>query len=176
MGYVKYMNNQNSGLIQEKEVDGLVFKVRYLTPELMALNDLKTITPAESDFNARLKEYAGLDYYNVTVGSKRADGHVLAVLEDEGIDPVKAEDFLNFNMQANIQSVEGADTGKCVLYLLSKTYGLSKEYNIQAGLDVGKHSTINDKTFEMNTDLLNRGLLKFRFKQEDIDRIPSLTF
>lgn len=174
--YLNYMNNKKNGLIQTKEVDGLVFEVRYLTPELMSLNELKTENVEKGKFRKTLKEYEGLNYYKIKISGNEEGKHVYNVLKDEGIDPIEVEAELNFDMQQNIYTVQGSDTGACVLYVFSKTYGLAKTYDMQIGVERKDSLNKNDAVVEINSGILKRGLLKFRFSNTDIQNIPLLKY
>lgn len=172
--YIRYMNNPKNGLVQEKEIDGMVFKVRYLTPELMALNELKSVNVNAVTWQKTLKQYDGLVYGKITVAAKGGE-HILKLLNDQEIDGDGVDEYLNYKAQNDIMMLDGKDTAGCVLYNYSKTYGLARQLDLAVGFNAA-NTLKGDRVIEFNPELLQRGLLKFRFKQGDIDNIPRLTF
>lgn len=170
--YVKYINDPDNGFVQKKEVDGLLFEVKYVTPQYLALAELAGKDIAKSEFDTLLTSYTGLNYYRIKISDVSGE-YVYNVLRNEGIEPLKAEEALNFSMQQNIIEVQGADTFDCVLYQISKTYGLSKTYDMEVAVSSGVIT--NDVVLEINTGVLNRGLLKFKFDKDVLNRIPLLT-
>lgn len=171
--YVAYMNNPKNGLVIQKEVDGVMFKLSYITPELMALNELKKVNISAKEWDEKLAEYKGMMYANLSI-SAVTDDHVYTTLGREGL----SEDEIDFNYNLNAESdfmlLRNADTVKCVLYSFSKTYGLAKTIDLALGFDATSEDNSGDKVVEYNAEFLNRGLLKFRFKQSDLANIPSV--
>jgi hypothetical protein len=171
--YIEYMHDKEMGLIQTKEMDGLVIKVRYLTPELMALNELKSISVSREVFDSTLNGYQGLKYYSMSMMPSNG-GHVYGFLKDEGISAEDIEAHLNFDGQADYKLISGKDTAKCVLYTFAKTYGLAKQFDVVLGFDVKSSPGGEDIMLEMDASFLGRGLLKFRYERDDINGIPSI--
>jgi hypothetical protein len=170
-GYLKYMSNPDNGFIQKKEIDGLLFEVRYVTPEYLALAEIRDERVSQYEFDTLLKAYQGLNYYHIKI-SDIDGGYVYNVLRNEGIEPLQVEDAMNFGAQQNILEIQGVDTAECVLYQMSKTYGLSKTYDLEVAVNSGKVNS--DVVLEFNTGILNRGLLKFKFDKNTFERIPLL--
>lgn len=173
VGYMKYVTNQKNGLLQEKEIDGMNFKVQWMTPEMMALNELKKTEVGKSEWQKIIKEYEGMQYCKLTIEGKN-DEHIHAVLASESIDGEEIEAYLNLDAQKSIFLTSGEDTSRCALYSFSKTYGLAKRFEIATGFEsnIGKEN--DDYVFELDASFLERGLVKFRFSKADIRNIPSL--
>lgn len=172
-GYIRYMLNQDNGLIQEKEVDGIVFRAQWMTPEMMALKEKKQLTVNEVAFKKMVEEYGTLKYVSLSI-TGREDEHIHSVLVKEQIDPDNTEAYMNMDAQSDLQLVYGSDTAQCVLYSFSKTYGLAKQFSIAAAFEVKESKHTKDYTLEWNATVLNRGLLKFKFYNKDIQNIPHL--
>ncbi|MFM2305512.1 MAG: hypothetical protein RLZZ367_181 [Bacteroidota bacterium] len=171
--YVQYLNKPDNGLVQQKEIDGLVFKAQLLTPELMALNEIKKTEIENAEWQRVYPQYKGLMYYKITIADEHG-GHIYAALHRDGYDGNDIEAHLNFGGQKDLLVVSNTDTAACVLYSLSKTYGLAKQLDMAAAFE-NKAKPGNDYVLEFNAGFLNRGMLKFRFKRTDIDNIPALT-
>ena len=174
--YLHYIQSKSSGLVQEKEIDKIVFEVRYLTPEAMALNELKSLTPEKKEFKKALKEYEGLNYYQMKIRSKDPDGHIFNTLKAQGFSSEDIERHLRFEAQNKISVEEGKDTCSVLLYSFSETYGLSKDLVVALGTENKDTMKIHDKTFDFDADILNRGLLKFKFNRSDLNKIPKLEY
>lgn len=173
-GYLKYCSDMENGLVQQKEIDGLMVEVKYLSPEKMALNEIKSLTIDEARFEKVLNEYKGFTYFNVSVKSKD-DGHIYQLLHGEGIDEYGTEAYLNYKAQNDFYLITNGDTAKCVLYNYTQTYGLAKQFDIALGFE--NRDTINkhDRVLEFDADKFNRGLMKFVIKSTDISNVPTLT-
>ena len=174
VGYMKYMTNPKNGLVLEKEIDGMDFKVQWMTPDLMALNELKKTRIDQKEWEKTKKEYEGLLYCQLTIKGMNGQ-HIHALLSSENMDIESVEAYLNLNAQKDIYLTSGEDTSACVLYSFSKTYGLAKQFDIATGFDNKIGNEKEDYVFEFDASFLERGLVKFRFKREDIVNTPILT-
>lgn len=172
-GYVRYMNDTDNGLVQQKEIDAMVFEARYKTPELMALSEIKKTEIKPEEWESVLGEYQGLTYCVMTI-SAADDNHIYQFLRNEGVDEQRVEAYLNFEAQKDFCMVEGEDTAKCVLYTCSKTYGLAKQFSLALAFDDENIPEGRDKVLEFNAGFLGRGLLKFRYGKSDLSRIPKI--
>ncbi len=173
-GYVKYLNKPENGLIQEKEFGAIKFKVNWMTPELMALNEMKKTSFSQKEWESVLNQYEGLKYCQLSISGVNGT-HIYEALAAEDLDGAEIDEFLNFNGQGALFLTSGTDTAKCVLYTVSKTYGLAKQFDIAAGFNFEGKKPKDDFTLELDASFIDKGGLKFRFRKEDIDNIPILT-
>jgi hypothetical protein len=172
--YLGYVSDPKNGLVQEKEIDGLVFELKYQPPQYMALNELKQVEIQDDVWDSTLQEYAGLEYCKLTVRCKDCE-HVYSLLQQEEIDIEGVEAHLNFDGQRDFLLIQAQDTSKCNLYSFSKTYGLGKQLEIALAFEPGKGKSDGDRTVAFDASVFNRGVVKFRFKKDDLENIPTLT-
>jgi hypothetical protein len=173
--YRSYLTDEKNGLVQEKEVDGLIFKAQWLTPEMMALNEMKATNDKNTGWDKLMSEYQGLAYLRLSIYGNEV-GNVHAALAKDGLDVETIEAYLNFDAERDVSLLCGKDTMRAVLYNFSKTYGLARQLDLATGFDLANTDTTADITLDWNTSVMNCGLLKFRFLRKDIDRIPNLKF
>lgn len=171
--YMKYIADIDNGLVNVKEVDGMVVEVRYLTPEAMALNEIKDVNVEELKFRKTLAEYMGGVYFNISIKSKNNE-HIYQTLSEDGIESTKLEEYLSYKAQPDFYIVTGIDTAKCTLYSYSQTYALAKQFDIAVGFENKDSLLSKDKILEFNATRFNRGLLKFVFDKNDINNVPAL--
>jgi hypothetical protein len=152
--YLKYVNSDKSGLVQTKEMDGMFFRLKYMPPEWMALNELKKTSIDIEQWNQTLEEYQGLAYCKMTISCKD-DEHIYSFLRGEGMDEQDVEAYFNYNAQHDFFMVSDADTSKCVLYSFSKTYGLASQFDIALAFEPAKDATAGDKVIEFDASLFN---------------------
>lgn len=171
--YRAYFQDSGNGLVQEKEIDRLVFRSHFLTPQVMAVNEAHALGTGSQSIQVLTDEYSGLTYFNLTVAGGGTE-HVHSVLAREGFNIEETEAYLNFDGQKDITLLAGQDTFPCVLYNFSKTYGLAKQLNLSVAFDLPDNHQADDLTIDWNASVFNRGLIKLRFDKNDIVNIPNI--
>jgi len=171
--YLKWMSDSNNGMVKQKEINGLIYEVKYLTPESMALNELRTTDPGKENFEKVEKRYKGMDYFIIRLFDK-SGSHIHNYLQKEGRDPDAVEAYLNYSAEKDWQMLSGNDTTKCALFTFSKTYGVSNEFACEMAYAADSARRGNDITVEWNDRALDNGTLKFLFSAKDLDRIPQI--
>jgi hypothetical protein len=170
--YVKYMNDTDNGLLKTKEISGIAFDLLYNTPELMAIRDAGD--ESKIDLSKLIKEYEGLYYFNLRVRSAEQGEHILTELKKSREEILGMDSYMNFDMQHDFYLIDGADTCKCVLYTMDKTYGLSKDLNFSLAFDKKMQDSESEKILVYDDKIFGCGIVRFSISGKDISSIPKL--
>ncbi len=171
--YLRWMNTESNGLVNKKEVDGLIYEMEYVSPEWMTLNELKTTQPVKADYERARKRYGQMEYVLFKIYDKPGTG-VRSLLEKRGIDPDQVEYYFNYQAAHDFRMIAGKDTFPSALYAFSKTYGVSKEFAFEMAFAVPDSDRTNDNRVEWSDGAMGNGLMKFGFSSSDIKNIPGL--
>lgn len=172
--YLAYISDDKNGLIQKKEIGDIAYEIRYLTPEAMALAELKDLHATKLVLDTVIKEYGQLAYFRVNIGSKQ--GHLFNALKAADINPDEAESYLNFDAEKDFQLSAGTDTSSCALYSFSRSYGLSNAWQLMLAFDVPERSRNRDLVLTYEDNITQNGILNFRFSDADINNVPKLIY
>ncbi len=176
--YVQWFDDKASGLVVEKELKDFVFKARLMTPEVMALRDLKHENVTVDNFQSTLKKFGGNYYVQVRISDKEGNKHAL----DKGVTSqnefYQRVAYFNFLAEPDFKLLAGTDTLHCKLLHFENTYGLVPFNDIQMAFpaDAGGLHSNRDFTLIWDDKVLGVGTVKFRFDKEDIQLIPELKF
>ena len=171
--YLKWMNSDKNGMVVKKEINGLVYEVRSLSPEWMALNELKQTNPERSVFDNTRSQYGNMSYFKLRIYDVKGS-HVHNHLKKDGLNPDAVEAYLNYSAQKDIRLITGEDTIPCALFAFSKTYGASNEFNIEMAFSNNDSIKEQDRRLEWDDNATGNGLLKFLFASKDLKQIPQL--
>lgn len=172
--YLAYIRDDKNGLIRKKEIGDMEYEIRYLTPEAMALAELKDISAPVFMLDSTIKTYGQLAYFRVNIGSKQ--GHLFNTLKAAAINPDEAESYLNFDAEKDFQLSAGTDTSSCVLYSFSRSYGLSNAWQLMLAFDVSERNRKQDLVLTYEDHITGSGILNFRFSGADINNVPKLIY
>ena len=172
--YLKWMNDPSNGMVKQKEINGLMYEVKYLTPEVMALNELRKTNVGKEEFQNIRKQYGNMNYFRLRIYDK-GGGHIYNYLRKKRVDPDEVEAYYNYSAQKDWIVISGSiDTAKCTLFTFAKTYGASVEFDFEMGYINRDSLRKGDMSLEYDDRVLNNGTLKFLFSSKDLQKIPQI--
>lgn len=172
--YLAYISNPRNGLIQKKHIDNIMYEVRYISPEAMALAELRDINPQKQKLEKTIEEYGQMAYFRVNISAE--EGHLFNTLRTMGENPDELESYLNFDAEHDFTLRTATDTVKSGLYHFNRSYGLSNSWQLMLAFDIPNCDRQRDLIVSYTDHISNSGQLNFRFSETDIANIPKLIY
>lgn len=182
--YLKWMNDEDNGLVMTKEAGGITIKVKYLPSNYLAYQDLSgqtIIKKEESD--SIIKSYDKSLTFLITIGVdgevKKGDVMYQGVQNYE--EYKKRLYAMNFDIENNVTIKIGEKKYRPVLSNLENGYGLTESRNITL---VFVPETKEDQLFYLgeeiqftyDDELFDSGINHFTFDRKKLNNIPQFIF
>ena len=179
--YLKYIANEENGLVKEKTVTGVSIKVKYLPADYLVYNALKlekdSITANEIEHEK--KEYSNSITFMLTIGPAKGETFDITRVGLQNYEEFAERiQNLSFNMKEYITLKADTNTYYPQLVQLEtiNTKELSKNLIVVFNDDNGKSLLKQDITFIYNDEMFRTGINKFVFESSDLNAIPKLIF
>jgi len=173
--YIKYMTDSKHNATKQKSMDKLKYTVHYMTPEMMALREIRDLSFLDSKlFDSLKNEYTGLCYFDMRVESSEDGEHIYNALDKTKQEVANAEWYMSFDMGKDFMLVSGNDTVSSALYHFNSTTGLSKVYDYSLAFNRKKGTEQKDLILVYEDKIFGDGLLKFHFSAAEIQSLPKL--
>jgi hypothetical protein len=179
--YMEYLADPSNGLVKERTVAGIKYKVKYLPSEYLVYKTLGSVKFSKAQRDSVLKQYDNSVSFLLNIGP--------AENESFDITRVGVADYEEFMERIERMSFESQEW--ITVRSNNKEYkpGIARMENINAleksrniivvfstekntGNDIRK----DDMCFTYNDELFNTGTNKFIFKKSDIEKLPEFEF
>ncbi len=172
--YLEWVRNPENGLRKEKEIDELGFQLQYKPYEYIICLEERVNEIPDTLLQKKLAELEGVQYYDLKISLKEGEGEILKFNISSADQYNKRVKYFAFEMQNDIQLVEGNDTLPCLLYHFERTYDVAPSCTILLGFNYDKTKAGKQKTLLVYDRTFNKGLLKFTFKENKFLNLPKL--
>ena len=171
----KYIGDESNGLIQKQLVGDFNFTLTYKPRDLMIWQDLNGVRIKDDSTISKIAEkYKDYDYYtlNISIDGNDILNHGSASMEMFSQNLQK----LSFRMAEYTYAItEKKDTIQLADFYFPRLYGMGGSTQILLAYNKVKN-TGEYIDVHLNDIGIGTGRQIFRFKNEDINRIPSLDF
>jgi hypothetical protein len=180
--YFSYLANPENGLVKEKTVAGVKYKLKYLPQDYLAYTTLfKNTNNTSKEKDSVIKLYDNSVTFMLTVGPDENENFDITRL---GVSDYKefAEriEALSFHLQESINLNVNNNTYKPVIARMENINALEKSRNFMIVFNSEKNTQKDLRNSEMcfsyHDQLFNTGTNKFIFKTSDIKAIPVFKF
>ena len=168
---VRWVENKKNGLVVEKSVENLTFKLQYQPLSYLIANEMRTNQIDAAYFAQEKAKRDDLQYFTLKILDKRQDGFLLdsADNHDDRIN------YFMFDMQSDLKLVESGDSLDCQLFHFENTIGITPELRFLLGFErrkgVSEHS---DKTLLFKGSKLGLQELTLQVLSKDLAALPEM--
>ena len=167
--YAEWINQEENGFIQQKEVNGMVIQVKYVPATYLALKDFELRQNKNQTLDSLLKAYKYSTTFLFDFLPKDSQNGQDIMYRDvkDYKEYVERSMTLNFDLESKIELKTDKGVYRPVLSSLENTYGLSKGrrvYLVFTGKEK-KDELLNAKFYDLvyTDDIYNLGILHFNF-------------
>ncbi|MGL4597190.1 MAG: hypothetical protein ACRCYO_06670 [Bacteroidia bacterium] len=169
--YIRWVESKENGLYQEKTIGEIRYTVQYRPLDYVRLSEVEN-----GDYAAAMKTHATdrMQYYLLRVGKANGQGDVL-------VDGVQVDDafhqknaYLMFDFQQDLVLYQNGDTLHPKLYHYQNYQGLAPYVEMLIGFECQQAQMQTDRTFVVDDQVWESGLLKFEFEGSVIQSTPKV--
>ncbi len=178
--YGMYLDNPDNGLIRERAISGVVYRVSYQLSDLLAYRDFcADDTEDASDLDSLMKSFKHTVAFQLQIlpDSLIAEGDVMYKGISGYAGYAEGVRKLNFEMGNMIELQADSNVVKPVLCLAENTYSLTDGRKIMLVFSENDIKSFFASAKELqlvfNDELFGSGRQRFRFESEDILGLPN---
>lgn len=169
--YKEWLENPESGLVQERNISKLKIKAYYRPESYMAFNDLGANDLNDSILESTKKEYHTMQYYELIISMDSTD-----FIKNQSTDK---NDYINnlyyytFNFKDDISLVYQDSVHVPVsLYHFERSYGLTYSKKFLIGFE--NKEEIGGRSIKIDSPLLPTGVVYLFFDKKNIERASAI--
>lgn len=172
--YLAWVQDSENGFKKEKTIDNLTFSVQYKPYEYIICMEEKKEELPDTLMKSKIDQINDMQYYNLKIELNEGSGELLKYQLTSQQQYQQRVNYFSFNMQNDIQLVEGKDTLPCVLYHFERAYDIAPSSMFLLGFPLSKSKSQQEKTILVYDKTFHKGLLKFTFKKNELRNLPKL--
>lgn len=181
--YVKYLNQERNGLVQEHNKQGLRIKMKYLPTDFLVLNELRHETASITDASRKQlrKEYANSLTFLMTIGPGAG--------EDFDVTKIGVANYQEFSerimtmtyaLKTQIRLEGGGKQYHPDLAQLEELFGLQNKRNILLVFNLSEEEQgalfNQDFSVQYEDEIFHTGINQFLFRKAAIQNIPTINY
>jgi hypothetical protein len=171
--YKEFMSEPSNGLTIEKKIGNLSYCLTYLSPELLAADELNGIGNSLSDFqkDSIIESYQGAYYFFFEIKSNNGSSvlnHRLSSPEEE----ITRISYFSFDFKDQVRCFFDKKEEKCIVFNFNRTYNLNPSLQFLIGFE--KVPFEQDLSVRIEDKIFGNGILKFHFSKNTISSIPQI--
>ena len=175
--YIEFIQTTgNSILTNNKSINGVLYKMKYIPIEYMILKSdfCKKEVFDEKKYFQEYSVNKNTLFFNLIISDESKSFKVKKLILDKS-EYTAALEKSNVQLQENIKLIIGEQIIPCVLCHLEPPSSIKPDLRISFEFDISeKKLGKEDFLITMNDQLLDNGLIKFRFLNEELNRLPKL--
>lgn len=170
--FVQWIQNPENGLRKEKTIDDMVFSAQYKPYEYIVCMEERTEEIEDSILKSKMNELNEMQYFDFKMMLKEEQKELLKYKITSQDEYDKRVKYFAFQMQQDIQLIEGNDTLSCELFHFERAYDLSPSAVFL--LAFPKTTYAGDKTLVVYDRIFNKGYIKFNFNNSQLQNLPKI--
>lgn len=167
--YLRFINSEESGLVQKKEFNNVIYKAKVHLPEMISAAAEENLTKAKFDSN--------MAYYHNKI-------NFIFIMEDNGSTKVRNAMFdkekygtilsyANTELKNDFKLLIGNDTLYCGLVHLETANSIQPVIRMTVGFS-GVDSSAKSLTLIYNDNIFSNGPIKFYYSHETLNNLPEI--
>ncbi|HEY1039938.1 MAG TPA: hypothetical protein VGF30_11060 [Bacteroidia bacterium] len=165
--YINAVESKENGLLQEKEINGIIYSIQYQPVDYILYNEFKTCDLNVPAIQKRKEELGNLLYFELKIKAKDNTDVLMKNLDnkDQYYDRLN---YCSFDMQDDFSVINGGDTVISSLYHFQNNYGLHSHVSFMLAFDKAKQATDVCKMYYKDYAFGN-GAILFEFDKDKLE-------
>ena len=177
--FYKWLNDEENGLIKSYVDESGSITVKYLPPEYLAYNELKSISFTKGQFDSVFADHQNNMCFLISLESsgKYGKSEMLLNNADDMGDFKRKVHELSFQSDEFISLFNGEEELLGSYSALENIYNIDNKKNIIVVFPLNPKSMDNQEVYlQIDDPVFDSGLHKFLFKREDFNNLPEFNF
>jgi hypothetical protein len=171
--FLNYFNKGADQFFKEKELNNVSYKVKLVPPELITLNNNRSIN-SEEEYKKELRENEDRINFVMIVEDMPGSNLVKELVFKKEMYS-KLVEYANVELAKDFQLIKDTDTIPCSLIHLEPANSVHPVIRMTACFDNPKKGD-KDYTLVFDDNFFSNGNLKFNFPEETFTDLPTLKF
>ena len=180
--YVRWVENEDHGIRISKRISDIKYTLQYEPLPYVVAIDEKQQVLSKKLLEEGIKRKEGMQYYLFRIESKGSEKDILKIGLANNSKACYGDlvQYMSFDMQYDIQLIEGNDSLPCKLYQLERSYEITPYVYILLAFDDPNNNssetekTAFDKILIYKDKVFSSGTVRMQIKAKDIEKIPSI--
>jgi hypothetical protein len=169
--YLQWVEQPKNGLRVQKTIEDYEYDAQYKPVEYILLKENRHLT--QDALVKQKKALEALDYFTLRLSNISSKDFLKGNVSNK----YSYQEILNYyayEMQKDIQLIEGSDTIKCALYHFERNYGLAPFRSFVLGFERISRQSDEDKILIIHNRIANQGIVKMRINSIDLNAVPTV--
>lgn len=170
---LEYIQNESNGFLQEKEINGINFRLLYRPTDLLVSQELNN---GNKNIQKLRNKYSQYLYFNLSISKNNQE--LLSVLPENKSEFGKMVNSLAFEMDQKVHLfTKKKDTIEILDFIYPRMYGMSNATTVMLVYPRDKEKLQDDYINLTIEDFgINTGEIKFKIPTEIINNEPRISF
>lgn len=164
--YIRWMEDEKNGLHKVKVIGDFMYEVQYQSSEYMMLKQGQRTVMRPDEANSHIW------YFKMIIRPVDGEKNPLRYNISDASEYLMRQQYYSFSYKNNIQLVVGGHYYPCEYYILESNGSITPDLVMLVAFDTG--TEVGDMQVQIQEQILGAGTLNFYFRQQDIDKIPTL--
>jgi hypothetical protein len=171
--FIGFLSSSESGLTLKKNFNGINYKARMYTPELLALTQSESPINSEPELKKKAAECSDRLNFIFFIEDESKINYTVksTVFDKQRYGAIMA--YANTDMKNDFMLVQGKDTLACSILHLEPANSVHPLLRISLGFN-GVNPTTKEYTLVYNDNIFNNGPIKFHYSQSTFDHLPEV--
>lgn len=171
-----FIKDENNNYVQQKSVNGFVFKLQYRPTDLLVLQELSNTEFTLEKVNQLRNKYDKQIYFNLSISKNNKE--LLSATPKNRNEFNTMVNQLTFGMGENVHLFTNQkDTLKLIDFVYPRMYGMSRSTTIMFVYSFEEEKLKQEYlNFTINDLVISTGEVKFKIETDKIKNEPSLSF
>ncbi len=174
--YSSWMNDEKDQLQRKKEIEDIVFEIRYKPIEYIILNETGKQELADSVYQKMKSELDGMYYFDFRISLKEGSGELIKYKIASSDEYQHRVTYFAFDMQKDITLHTKNKIIPCGLFHFERAYDVTPYSIFLLGFSRKDMNESDDEevTFEYHDNVFKKGIIKFTYTIGDLKNLPKL--
>ncbi len=167
---IEYIDGKENGFIKTKTINAIEYSA-VLKPSAYLLAQKRLL---EKNENLKASDFEDLQYFDIRIAIQNFHSEFIKYNLEDTDEYQRRISYCAFEMQKDIQLIDGKDTLDCVLFHFERAFNVVPYGHFFLGFKPNPGKLISAKTIVFNDHLFNQGLIKFTFPPQLLVNEPTL--
>lgn len=171
--YRKWVQDNENGLLQERQIEDIVFRAQYKPADYVILREYKDKL-SDSLLKARREELKGMHYLDLKLSVAGPAKDILKYGVSTENELYQRMYYFSFGFQDDLYLLDGEKKIPCSLYHFERSYDMAPERTFVLGFAGEEADNGKDLLLVIDSPELGVGTVKLRFSKDNLNSIPEL--
>lgn len=171
---VAWVHDASNGLHVTREMGGLQLEVQHRPLDYIIAMENKGQPVSAAEASRRKAELEGMEYYNLSLELISSGEDIARSGTSSATDYQQRFQQLAFDMEHDVQLLQGTDTLPCLLFHYAPNYGVGPKAHFALAFE--RTASTEDRVLVFNDNIFNSGPIRFRMNYDSMADLPKIQY